>query len=147
MNEPLAAMFRYNRWANLALLEACRTLTAQQLQARLPGGFGSVREVLLHLVGGQQTFVLRTRGRQHEGELNRSSAWPGWERLIAIARETSDALIASAAALEQDAMVALPWRGKAYCYPLSFFLASSCMRWSTASSTAPRSNWRWPSSA
>ncbi len=122
MNEPLAAMFRYNRWANLTLLDACRTLTAEQLAASLPGGSGSVREVLLHLVGGQQTVVLRTRGRQHEGELNRASAWPGWERLIAIAAETSDELIAIAAALERDGEVALPWQGTAYRYPTSFFL-------------------------
>src|SRR5579885_149235 len=62
------------------------------------------------------------RGRQHESELNRASAWPGWERLIAIARETSEALIAAAAALERDTEVTLLWQGKAYRYPLSFFL-------------------------
>jgi uncharacterized damage-inducible protein DinB len=106
MNAPLAEMFRYNRWANLTLLDACRTLS----------------EVLLHLVGGQQTFVLRTQGRQHEGELNRSSAWPGWDRLLAIATETSDELIAIAAALESDGEVGLPWRGTVYRYPTSFFL-------------------------
>ncbi|HZQ37988.1 MAG TPA: DinB family protein [Dehalococcoidia bacterium] len=122
MNEPLAQMFRYNRWANLTLLDACRTLDAGHLATRMPGGSGTVGEVLLHLVGGQQTFVLRTQGRQHEGELNRSSAWPGWERLIAIVRETSDALIAIAAALERDTDVALPWQGSVYRYPTSFFL-------------------------
>src|SRR5579871_928916 len=122
MNEPLAELFRFNRWANLTLLDACRGLTEAQFTATVRGGSGPVREVLLHLVGGQQTFVLRTRGRQHEGELNRESAWPGWEQLLAVARETSDELIAIAAALERDGEVALPWQGKAYRYPVSFFL-------------------------
>jgi hypothetical protein len=48
-----------------------------------------VSELLVHLVGAQQTFVLRTRGRQHEGELERTSQWPGIERLQALAEHTS----------------------------------------------------------
>src|SRR6185312_8640651 len=102
VNEPLAEMFRYNAWANRTLLEACRTLTDVQLDARLAGGSGSVRETLLHLVGGQQTFVLRTRGRQHEGEWNRGSDWPGFDALIDVAQSSSDALLAIAAALDED---------------------------------------------
>ena len=92
MNRPLAETFRYNRWANLVLLEACRALTDEQLDARDPSASPSVRELLLHLVGGQQTFVLRTKGRQHEGELNRTSAFPGFDALTEIATATSDEL-------------------------------------------------------
>ena len=122
MNEPLAEMFRYNRWATLTLIDACRALSDEQLAARLPGCSGSVRETLLHLVGGQQTFVLRTRGRQHEGELNRSSGWPGFETLRAIAAESSEALIAIAEQLDQGRDVDLPYAGKRYRFPVAFFL-------------------------
>ena len=34
MNRPLAEVFRYNRWATLRLLEACRTLGDEQLDVR-----------------------------------------------------------------------------------------------------------------
>jgi uncharacterized damage-inducible protein DinB len=122
MTNPLAQILRYNRWANLTLLDACRDLTDEQLDARVHGVSGSVRELLLHFVGGQQTFVLRTRGRQHEGELDRGSAWPGFDALVAIATRTSDDLIAIAEGLDQDREVDLPFRGKTYRYPLSFFL-------------------------
>jgi len=122
MNAPLAEMFRYNKWANLVLLEASRALSDAQLDARLPGISGSPRELFLHLIGGQQTFVLRTQGRQHEGEWNRASRWPGFDALIEVAISSSDALIAIAAALEQDSEVGLPWQGKVYRYPTSFFL-------------------------
>jgi uncharacterized damage-inducible protein DinB len=120
---PLAQMLRYNRWANLQLIEACRAMTDEQLDARLPGLSGSVRVLLVHIVGGQQTFVLRTQGRQHEGELDRDSPWPGFDRLQDIAVGTSDRLIEIAEALDEDQDVDLPFMGEVYRFPRSFFLA------------------------
>ncbi len=122
MNTPLAEMFRYNRWANNLLLDACRGLSDVQLDATVDGVSGSVRVLLLHVVGGQQTFVLRTSGRHHEGELHRASAWPGFDVLAEIAATSSDELIAIAENLDADTDVALPFGGKTYTYPKSFFL-------------------------
>ena len=48
MNRPLAGMFRYNRWANIVLIEACRTLTDEQLDARIDAVSGSVRVLFTH---------------------------------------------------------------------------------------------------
>jgi uncharacterized damage-inducible protein DinB len=120
LNRPLAELFRYNKWANLTLLDACGNPTPNQLEAAAVSG--PVREVLTHLVGSQQTFVLRTQGRQHEGELTRQSSWPGIESLIEIALDTSDELIEIAAALDEDVEVDLPFMGQIYRYPKSFFL-------------------------
>lgn len=122
MNTPLAEMLRYNKWANLALFETCRALTDEQLDARAPGTSGSVRVLLAHIAGGQQTFVLRTMGRQHEGELNRTSPWPGFDTLIDLIARSSDDLIAIAEGLGADREVDLPYLGKVYRYPVSFFL-------------------------
>ncbi len=122
MNRPLAEVLKYNRWAMLTLVEACRALTDVQLDARTAGVSASVRELLLHVVGGQQTFVLRTMGRQHEGELNRGSAWPGFDVLLDTARESSDRLVDIAEGLVDDEEVVLPYMGKRFGYPKSFFL-------------------------
>ncbi|NTU80027.1 MAG: hypothetical protein HGA45_11585 [Chloroflexales bacterium] len=122
MNTGLAEMFRYNDWANRMLFEACRSLTDAQLDTQVAGTSGTVRELLLHIAGGQQTFVLRTKGRQHEGELGRGSAWPGIETVIQIAARTSAELIAIAEHLEHDEDVALPYQGTTYRYPRRFFL-------------------------
>jgi uncharacterized damage-inducible protein DinB len=122
MNEGLVEMFRYNAWANRELFEACRSLTEEQLDLRIPGISGSVRELLLHIAGGQQTFVLRTKGRQHEGELDRQSDWPGIETVIRIAENTSDELITIAEQLADEAEVDLSYMGKTYRYPKRFFL-------------------------
>jgi len=122
MNTPLAEMLRYNKWANLILFEACRTLSDEHIDAPLPGASGSVRELLLHIAGGQQTFVLRTTGRQHEGELQRRSPWPCFEALLDVLTRTSDELIAIAAGLDTDREVDLPFLTKVYRYPVGFFL-------------------------
>ena len=122
MNAPLAEMLRYNKWANLTLFEACRALSDEHLDARIPAASGSVRELLTHIAGGQQTFVLRTRGRQHEGELSRASQWPGFDKLLDIITRSSDDLIAIAAGLDEDTEADLPYMGKVYRYPRSFFL-------------------------
>ena len=122
VNPGLVEMMRYNAWANRTLLDACRELTDQQLDARLPVTSGSSRELLIHIVGGQQTFVLRTKGRQHEGELHRGSAWPGMDEIIRLAARTSEELISIAEQLDPERETDLPYLGTVYRYPTRFFL-------------------------
>lgn len=81
-----------------------------------------MRELLSHVVGSELTFVLRTKGRQHEGESRHLDTWAGLDVLRAAAASSGDDLIAIAAGLDDDELVALPYRGKAYEYPKSFFL-------------------------
>jgi uncharacterized damage-inducible protein DinB len=122
MNAPLAEMLRYNRWATVTLIEACRALPDADLDARIPGISGSVRELLTHIVGAQQTFVLRTKGRQHEGEMSRASTWPGFDTLLELANQSGDELIVIAEGLDVDREVDLPYLGTVYRFPASFFL-------------------------
>lgn len=123
MNQPLAEIFKYNRWANLQLLNVCRSLTDERLDTRAPGTSGTVRELLMHVVGGQQAFVARTSGRHPEGGLGRSSEWPGFDVLLDLARRSSDDLIGIAQGLVEDSEVSLPYGGKVYRFPKSFILA------------------------
>lgn len=122
MSTPLREILAYNRWANLTLFEACRSLRNDELETHAQGTTGSVRELLMHIAGGQQTFVLRVDGRQHEGELSRRSAWPGIEKLIEIVAQTSDELIAIDQKLDTESEVDLPFMGKVYRFPKRFFL-------------------------
>jgi uncharacterized damage-inducible protein DinB len=73
-------------------------------------------------VGGQQTFVLRTRGQHHLGEWNRGSGWPGIDELARVARSTSEELLSIAESFNPEQEVELPYRGKTYRYPVRFFL-------------------------
>ena len=122
MSKALADCLRYNRWANLALLDACRRLTEEQLDARATQSSRSVRELFSHVVASELTFVLRTKGRQHEGESRHVEPWPGWDVLREVASSSGDDLIAIAVRLDENELVALPFKGKTYGYPKGFFL-------------------------
>lgn len=122
MSNGLTEALRYNAWANRELFEACRALTDEQLDTHIRGTSGTVRELSLHITGGQQTFVLRTKGRQHEDELDRESDWPGFDKLIEIINLTSDELVEIAEKLEYDEEVDLSYIGKTFRFPKCFFL-------------------------
>src|SRR4029077_15575162 len=94
MSKALADCLRYDRWANLTLVEACRGLTEEQLDTRASQSSRSVRELLSHIVGSELTFALRTKGRQHEGESRHVDTWPGFEVLREVAASSGDDLIA-----------------------------------------------------
>ncbi len=112
MNQPLGEMFRYNRWANPTLLNACRVLNPAQMQAHPPGVSGSVAELLTHLIGAQQTFILRTKGRYHEDEMGRQTPWPGLDIVVGVAKTTSDELIEIAEGLDSDRETELRYGGR-----------------------------------
>jgi uncharacterized damage-inducible protein DinB len=123
MNAPLAEMLRYNKWATMTLVEACRSLTDEQLDTQGAGVAGTVRVLLLHFVGAQQTMALRPKGRQHEGELKSDSPWPGFNILLDLAAQSADELIAIAEAMDTPTETDLPYMGTTYRFPTSFFLA------------------------
>ncbi len=102
MNEPLAEMLRQNTWANLGLLDACAGLTPDQLDATVPGTRGTIRETLLHIVGGEARYCSILTGHLPEPTLNERSPWEGVEPLRAAARAAGEVLIAYAAGLDED---------------------------------------------
>jgi len=46
-------LFAYDRWANNMVLRATSALTAEQFTRDLGGAFRSVRDTLVHIVGGE----------------------------------------------------------------------------------------------
>ena len=59
----LATLFAHNTWANLKLLDFCEHLSDSQLDATAIGGFGSIRDTLVHIVGAEVSYVERVNGK------------------------------------------------------------------------------------
>jgi hypothetical protein len=59
MQDDIAALFAYDRWANTKILDACRQLTAEQYVAEPVPGWSSVRSTIFHIVLVTE-FHLRT---------------------------------------------------------------------------------------
>lgn len=121
MKASFAEMLRYNAWANGALFEACRTLDDNQLATRIPGTAGSIRELLAHIVAGQETLVARAKG----GQQSSRGDWRGFAALTDAAARSTDALIAIADGLDDDLPVVVRYTEREYTFPRSFFLVQA----------------------
>ena len=125
MNLGLVELLRYNAWASRTLLDACRDLTDAQFQAGLAVTSGSVRDLLLHIVGGQQAYINLVQGLSDASGLDRNRPWPGMAQLIVVADQTSQELVSLAEQLDPMSEVDLAHHGKLHRYPKRFLLASA----------------------
>lgn len=66
MDELLIEAFRYNKWANLHLLDVCASLTDDQLQLTAPGTYGTISATLMHLLSAEQRYLRRLAGTKPE---------------------------------------------------------------------------------
>ena len=57
--DTLTTLFRHHLWANLRLLETCAGLTADQLNATIPGAYGSIHDTLEHIVKSEKSYFSR----------------------------------------------------------------------------------------
>ena len=56
--DDIQLLYAYDRWANARVSGAVSVLSAEQFTQDLGGGFGSVRETLLHILGGEWIWLM-----------------------------------------------------------------------------------------
>ncbi|HMM40938.1 MAG TPA: DinB family protein [Thermomicrobiales bacterium] len=62
MNDGLIDAFNHNAWATDMVLNVCRELSDDQLDATATGTFGSVIETLRHIVSSEASYYRRLSG-------------------------------------------------------------------------------------
>jgi uncharacterized damage-inducible protein DinB len=92
--------FRYNKWANLHLLDVCEKLPVEQLQLTAPGTYGTVATTWQHLLSAEQRYLRRLSGI--EPQLNERDSFPGVAALKEHAARTGDQLIEAAQRIKPD---------------------------------------------
>ena len=102
---PVGAFFEQNRWANERLLAVCEGLSDEQLDATGVGVYGSIREMLLHVLSSEQYYLERAAGVVPEERVT-IDVWPGFEVLKRVAAATSSGLAEWAERLPAGAAVA-----------------------------------------
>lgn len=60
--EVIQTLYRYNNWANQRVLDTSESLTTEQLLAGRDGGFGSIRDTLVHIMDTQSIYLTRWQG-------------------------------------------------------------------------------------
>jgi uncharacterized damage-inducible protein DinB len=64
MNGALLQLYRHKTWATLRLIEYCKGLGNEHLDATIPGTYGTIRNTLRHLVDADEGyFSILTRER------------------------------------------------------------------------------------
>jgi uncharacterized damage-inducible protein DinB len=53
----LDAAFAHHVWATVRLIDTCLALTPQQLEAEVPGTYGSILTTMRHMVGGDSYYL------------------------------------------------------------------------------------------
>ena len=56
MTGTLLELFRHKTWATLQLIEYCQGLSEDDLNATIPGVFGTIRQTLQHLVDSEEGY-------------------------------------------------------------------------------------------
>jgi uncharacterized damage-inducible protein DinB len=55
--DDIQLLYEYDRWANNRVLQAVCALSAEQFTGDLGGSFHSVRDTLLHIIGGEWSWL------------------------------------------------------------------------------------------
>jgi uncharacterized damage-inducible protein DinB len=63
--EDIQLLFEYDRWANNRVLQAATALTAEAFTRDLGGSFCSVRDTLVHIIGGEWIWLAYWRTPPH----------------------------------------------------------------------------------
>ena len=101
MEPLLVEAFRYNKWANLHLLDVCARLTDEQLQLTAPGTYGTIAATFLHLLAAEQRYLRRLGAG--EPQINeRDDPFPGIAALREHATRSGDKLIEIAPNVSPD---------------------------------------------
>lgn len=104
----LDKLFAHNAWANRNLLDFCEGLSDEQLDATAIGGFGSIRDTLVHIVGAEVSYVERVTHRLPAQPLP-ADQFPGFLVLKDAARWTSDEMLQLARSARTDTLVIERW--------------------------------------
>lgn len=104
MASTMEVAFAHHVWANLRLLDACADLDGEQLEAGVPGVYGTLIDTLRHVVGGDASYLhLLTDGEVDEideaamgiAQLRAVAAAHGeaWRSLIGSSRDGDAAVV------------------------------------------------------
>lgn len=112
MTTTLERIFEHNRWANLALIDACARLDGAMLDAVVPGTYGSARQTLLHLLQAEERYVMRLSEPTWVDRVE--DDFPDFDRLRACAERSGSALIEIARTLEPGSTYETTFEGATY---------------------------------
>jgi uncharacterized damage-inducible protein DinB len=128
----LADLFRQNRWANLATIDACAAADPALLDVDAPGTVGTIRRTLWHVIEAENHFLAALQGHPeaaHIPPLARNGGDLSTLREHAV--RIGDALVAWADDQAIGTIVAGVWSDGPYRVPASMFASQAIFHGTT----------------
>lgn len=121
--DTLTTLFRHHRWANLRLLESCAELMDEQLDATIPGVYGSIRDTWQHIAGAEQSYFSRISTGQ---PFRRTpGAPPTLAEVAESLHNTGAGLIEWVQKVQADELVQIDWDGTPRNVPKTILLTQA----------------------
>jgi uncharacterized damage-inducible protein DinB len=68
MADAIADLFKHNLWANLRLLDACASLSADDLASTCEGTYGPLGDTLTHMLASEERYVMQWTPAERRSE-------------------------------------------------------------------------------
>ncbi len=104
--DMLVELLNHNTMMNDRLLDACGSLSEDQLTTTVEGTYGSIGATLVHVAGGQNSYAARFFGTERPERL-REDPFPGFDRLAAEFNRGNALLEQAAAESDTDVYIEL----------------------------------------
>ena len=82
----------YNNWANQKVLQACQNLSEDQLEAVIPGAYGTIHATLGHIIRAEAHYLRLLTGSSPQPDF-KWEAGPGLAEMTAYATQIGEALV------------------------------------------------------
>lgn len=124
VTDTLTTLFEHHLWANLRLFEACAALNDEQLDGKILGTYGSIREMLAHIVTAEQSYFARiSTGKSYPRRENEPPMTLAQQ--VAALRVTGTGLIEWASKVDGSAEVEYLWEGVPRNIPKAIIVAQA----------------------
>lgn len=112
MADAIADLFKHNLWANLRLLDACTSLSADDLTATCEGTYGPLSDTLTHMLASEERYVMQWT--PVDARIGEDMPFPGFDTLRASEEASGRALIDIASKTTADDMLRGTYRDTPY---------------------------------
>lgn len=112
MVSTIVDLFKHNLWANLLMLDACASLSNEDLAATCEGTYGPLADTLTHMLASEERYVIAWTPA--EATIGEDMPFPGFVTLRKSAEASGNALIDIASKATADDILRGTYRDTPY---------------------------------
>lgn len=112
----LTRLYYHHHWANLRLIDTLSELATEALELSTPGGFGTIRETLVHYILNERVFIELLKGGVSAGSAP-PAVPPTLAELRTVADSNHERILVFASELDEASRTAGSYRGRDFDFP------------------------------